>query len=204
MNSPTQALAPFAHWRSWLPRALFESVLIVLSVLLALALDEWRRGRQQRIDLSLAVQGIRAELTDNKAEAERAYSRHVTIRDTLQAYARRADLPPARIYYGGMFNPASLLSIAWESARDGGSTEHLPYDVRLMLARVYDRQSRYRTLGDAIAQSIMSDVQRRGGETVFRDGYANFILLTEDFANRERRLVVAFDSALSVLGRSAR
>lgn len=101
-----------------------------------------------------------------------------------------------------MFNPEGVLSIAWQLAREGGSVERLPYDVRLRLARIYDRQARYRVLGDAIVQSIMSDVLRRGGAAVFRDGYANFLLLTEDFANRERRLAAAYDSALATLNRS--
>jgi len=178
---------------------LFESGLIVLSVLLALALDEWRGERRQRLELIFALESIRAELAENQGAAESAYSRHASVHDSLQSYASRAELPPARIYYGGMFNPAGVLSIAWESARESGAVERMPYDLRLALARVYDRQMRYRALGDALAQSIMSDVQRRGGEAVFRDGYANFLILTEDFANRERRLVAVYDSTLAAL-----
>lgn len=181
---------------------LFESAFIVLSVLLALALDEWRRERQQRTELASAIESIRAELFDSKKAVERAHARHITMHDSLAAYATREELPPARIYYGGVFNPAGVLDVAWQSAREGGSVDRLPYELRLTLARIYDRQHRYRALGDAIVQSAMTDVQRRGGEAVFRDGYANFILLTEDFANRERVLVEAYDSALAALSRT--
>jgi hypothetical protein len=181
---------------------LAESALIVLSVLLALVLDEWRRGRDERAEFAIALESIRAELADNRSAVERARANHLAVHDSLLQYVNRAQTPPPRIYYGGMFNPASVLSAAWQSARDGGSLDRLSYDVRLTLARVYDRQSRYRAMGDAIAQGTMSDVQRRGGEAVFRDGAANFLVLTEDFANRERVLTEAYDTALAVLART--
>jgi hypothetical protein len=174
----------------------------VLSVLLALVLDEWRRGRQERAELALAVRSIRSELAENRSAVERARANHLAMHDSLLQYAGRREAPPARIYYGGVFNPAPVLDVAWESARSGGSLDRLPYELRLTLARVYDRQLRYRAMGDAIAQSAMTDVQRRGGEAVFRDGYANFLLLTEDFANRERVLTETYDSVLATLARS--
>jgi hypothetical protein len=194
-------LPAFATWRSWMPRVLFESALIVLSVLLALFLDEWRRERHERSELSFAIRAIQAEVMENKAAVELARARHSATHDSLTVYAERGELPPARIYYGGIFNPAGVLNVAWQTAQQGGSIPRLPYDVRLLLSRT-DRQSAYRALGDAIAQSVYAEVARHGGESVFRDGYANFILLTRDFANRERGLAEAYDSVLVTLNRT--
>ena len=50
-------------WRDWLPRVLFESALIVLSVLLALALNQWSDERKQDERVTLAIAGVRAEPT---------------------------------------------------------------------------------------------------------------------------------------------
>ena len=197
-------LPAFATWRSWMPRVLFESALIVLSVLLALFLDEWRRERHERSELSSAIGAIQAEVMENKAAVDRARARHSAMHDSLTVYAERGELPPARIYYGGIFNPAGVLNVAWQTAQEGGSTARLPYDVRLVLSRTYDRQSGYRALGDAIAQSVYAEVARHGGESVFRDGYANFILLTQDFANREKGLAETYDSVLVTLNRTMR
>lgn len=201
MGHESQRLRPQRR-PAWLSRVLLESALIVLSVLLALVLDEWRRDRHQRAELVLAVQGIRAELAQNRSTVERARVRHLAMHDSLLHYTRVAEKPPPRIYYGGLFNPAPVFSIAWQSAREGGSLNRLPFELRLVLAEVYDRQLQYRELGDAIIQSAMSDVQRRGPEAVFRDGFANFLLLTQDFANRERALTESYDSALLALDRT--
>lgn len=189
--------------RAWLPRVLLESALIVLSVLLALLLDELRRERSERAQLAIALSGIRAELVENRSSVERARANHLAMHDSLLHYVSRGAPLPPRIYYGGMFNPAPVLSTAWQSGREGGSLERLSFELRLTVARVYDRQLRYRALGDAIVQGAMSDVQRRGGEAVFRDGAANFLLLAEDFANRERALLESYDTALAVLSRTA-
>ena len=72
----------------------------------------------------------------------------------------------------------------------------------LALAPVYENQEAYRTLGTALARATMTDMQRRGVLPVYRDGFANFIPLERDFANREavpargyRRALVRPDAA---------
>jgi type II secretory pathway pseudopilin PulG len=189
-------------WRARLPLVVLESVLIVLSVLFALVLDRWSRERDQRRELALAVESIRSELAANKAAVQLASRRHAAWHDSLQTYFARGELPPERVYYGGLFNPAGVLSVAWESARESGAAGRLQHDVRLLLSGTYDYQARYRALGDAIVQSVYADVHRRGGVAVFRDGYANFMLLTQDFAGREERLAQAYDSTLAGLARA--
>ena len=57
----------------------------------------------------------------------------------------------------------------------------------LALAPVYENQEAYRTLGTALARATMTDMQRRGVLPVSRDGFADFIPLERDFANRERQ-----------------
>jgi hypothetical protein len=188
-------------WRLWLPRVVLESVLIVLSVLVALVLDRWSRDREQRSEIALALESIRSELAENRSVVDGAFARHSAMHDSLESYAARGEFPPSRIYYGGLFNPAGVLNVAWESARESGAASRLPYELRLLLSRTYDHQTRYRALGDAIVQSLYAEIQRRGGDAVFRDDYANFILLTQDFAGRESRLAEAYDRTLEALGR---
>jgi hypothetical protein len=88
-------------------------------------------------------------------------------------------------------------STAWESARESGATGEMPYDQVLQLSRTYDRQARYRTLGDALVQDLMGQIRREGMETVLRDGAPSFIPLQEDFANRESALLQVYESTLA-------
>ena len=53
-------------WPGWLPRVLVESALIVFSVLVALAVDEWRDQRATATRPREAVAAITAELQANR------------------------------------------------------------------------------------------------------------------------------------------
>ena len=75
----------------------------------------------------------------------------------------------------------------------------MPFDVRLSLSRIYHRQETYARLGAEIANDVYVDLRRRGVDPVLRDGFAGFIVLTADFANREARLIKEYDDALAIL-----
>jgi hypothetical protein len=126
------------------------------------------------------------------------------MKDSLQSYTQRRETPPARIYLGGVFNPAATHSTAWDSARETGVTTELPFQLVLALSRIYDRQARYRALGDALAQDLMMQVRREGFEPVLRDRPASLMALEEDFANRESVLLQGYDSVLDELRNRAR
>lgn len=188
------------RWREWLPRVLVESALIVFSVLLALALDEWRESRRQAARVNVAVEAIRSELLSNRRAVERALLFHRATHDTLASFAAAGQQPPHRMYYGrGMFKPARVVATAWESARESGVTNSLPYDLVLTLSAVYANQRRYEALGDAIVADLYADVRARGAEPVLRDGFVGFVTLTEDFANREANLLEDYDGAGAAL-----
>lgn len=190
--------------RPWLARVLAESVLIVLSVLVALGVDEWRDTRARETRAEMALASIAVELQQNLETLERARGNHVAKSDSLSAYATRGALPPPEVYMYGMFSPGLVQSTAWESARETGATSDMPYELVLRLSRVYDRQERYRVLAAAMTEDIMRDVRREGMETVLRDRFASFITLQLDFAGREESLLEAYSSVLADLRLGAR
>ena len=185
---------------AWLPRVLVESVLIVFSVLVALAVDQWSADRERRKRAAVALESIRAEVETNLGNAERARDNHRAMRDSLGHYLAVRKPPPSRIYLGGIFKPAVVYAVAWESARETGTTNDLPYELVLRLAEVYGQQARYRALGDALAQDLMMQVRREGVEPVLRDRSAAFMSLQEDFANRENVLAEEYRALLGRLG----
>jgi hypothetical protein len=184
---------------AWLPRVLVESALIVFSVLLALAVDQWRADRERREMAAVALESIRAELEANLSNAERARDHHLAMRDSLARYLALRQPLPSRIYLGGTFRPAATYAVAWESARETGTTSDLAYELVLDLAKVYDQQRRYRALADALTQDLMAQVRREGVEPVLRDRSPAFMTLQEDFANRESVLITEYRALLARL-----
>lgn len=188
------------RWPEWLPRVLVESTLIVFSVLLALALDEWRQSRTERTRASLALAGIANELAANRAAAEASRAFHRELHDTLLALAAAGQRPSADIYYSrGMFKPANVVSTAWESAQRTAVLDRLPYHLVLELSHAYESQAKYAKLGDRIVADLFVDLRTRGAEAALRDSFRGFIVLTEDFANRERRLIERYEAVLARL-----
>jgi len=205
-NDIARDLEPRGRWR--VPAAARDIMLLILGAALALAVEEWRDAHAERRRVAAALASIRAELLDNQQRVEKARAHHLQMADTLSAYRARRQLPPPRVYFeSGVFQPALPLSTAWQTARETGALSGLPYSVVLAIAPVYEAQARYRAVGDALTQSIMVDVQRRGVEPVLRDDFANFIPVERDFAQREQvlagdyaRTIAQLDSASGVRG----
>jgi hypothetical protein len=184
---------------SWMPRALFESALIVFSVLLALALDEWRDTRALRSRAETAVAAIAAELQANRSAVEKAKANHEFMTKTLRELETRGEKPTLELASKGVFNPAGVLDTAWTSAQQMEVIETIPYDLVLTLSRTYRRQDGYNTLGMQIAADMYMDLRRQGLETAVREGSPGISVLTMDFANREAALLRMYDDALAAL-----
>jgi hypothetical protein len=183
-------------------RAVFgpELLLVVLGAILALGIDEWREQRSRTARAEMAMQSIYTEIQTNQRMVENARAFHVATRDTLRAYAAHGQLPPPRVYWeGGLFNPARVTSMAWQSAQTTSATADMPYELVLFLAQVYERQARYRAIGDALAESFLNDLRRDGLEATARDKFANFIVVDQDLANREDALVNTYRDAIERL-----
>lgn len=176
-----------------------DVLLALLGAALALAGEQWRDARADRRRAAVAEASIRAELVENRKRVQAARAHHLEMADTLSGYVARHELPPQRVYFGGLFRPAVLLSTAWQTAHETGALNDMSYQVALTLGPIYERQQSYRTLGDALGQTAMSEVLRRGVLPVFRDDFANFMVLEHDFANREMDLTRYYDEALARL-----
>jgi hypothetical protein len=186
---------------SWMPRVLFESALIVFSVLLALALDELRETRALRGRAETAVAAIASELQANRSAIERAKANHDLMTKTLRELEARGETPTLALASKGVFNPAGVLDTAWTSAQQMEVIDTLPYDLVLVLSRTYRRQDAYSSLGTQIAADMYMDVRRRGMEAMIRGGSPGISILTQDFASREASLLRMYDEVLATLER---
>lgn len=173
----------------WLPRVLFESALIVFSVLLALGINEWQEERETAAQVALALENVRAELLANEREIRDAYPYHTTLKDTLFALAA-ADVPEITgdLYPRGLIVSADVTSTAWQSAQTTGAVAAMPYDIVLELSKAYAEQSRYRRWTDDVMQSLYDFVLREGLAAVNQE-YDRVAGLINDISSWEGRLL---------------
>jgi type II secretory pathway pseudopilin PulG len=114
------AASPAGGRREWIGRAVFEAGLIVLGLVGALLVDDWRdtRARTQRVEAALA--SIRAELDANHAALAEVIARHETLMVTLRELATAG-----RHYDGPILRPATISAVAWDAARDAAQSAYL-------------------------------------------------------------------------------
>jgi hypothetical protein len=168
---------------------LVESALIVLSVLLALVLNEWRAEAAQRARVSQALAAVHAEIEENRRLVTAAMEYHNRVADSFSASAAAgSELPDMGVARYGLLAPASVLRTAWESAQIAGLTSELSYDLVLQLSAGYARQEEYEGLDRAMMNVAYERLTQEGVDSMVRQ-YTNYIPLQRDFAGREQALL---------------
>ena len=176
-----------------------DVVLIVLGAVLAYVGEEWRDARHKRERVETALNSIRDELKANAELVKQARTKHLFLIDTLGKLAAAHQLPSSNLAFHGIWSPAAVTSVAWQTAHETGVLADIPLRTVLSLAPVYERQDRYRMLTDAMIVSIETDTRHNGMEAVLRDRFAEFIPIDVDFSNRELALLAAYKGALQRL-----
>ena len=129
----------------WLPKALVESLLIVVSIMLALALDEWQEDQeiQELIDRSLV--NFSNELTRNKSRIEDVSAYHQGVYQILE---KRNEVPDGTtiIEFRNIMDtmqPVVLTSSAWQTALATGALGRMEFGLVQALSLTYNTQLRF-------------------------------------------------------------
>ena len=126
--------------RERLPDILIEVFSVVLAVLLALGVDDWREGRQNEERAAFARRSITAEIRANEAELRQAQQdNRVMLRD-LQRQLRARDTSRT-VRFDVDMNVAQLAAPAWNLAQATQALRYMDYDWLLRTSRLYDFQA---------------------------------------------------------------
>ncbi len=174
-------------WRPWISRVLVESVLVVGSILLALALDEWNEDQDYQDLATLSLINFEREIQQNRLRLEDITLFHVGLRDVLANMDASGGAVPATTVRSMMegFQPAILVNTAWATAVATGALGYMDYDVVSGLSLTYNMQERLVTLN----QSGLNDLLVGG----FRSGETEVLVYT---ANRYMRELTAAEQSL--------
>ena len=140
----------------WLPQVVIESILIVLSILVALGLDSWRQNREDEEFVRTALSNFAVELRQNKARVEDAAPFNIGLRTVLNDHYAVEDITSVDEFVNmvEIYSPAALQSTAWDTALATGSLAKMEYNLVTALSLTYNLQERY----DQTTRSGMSDL----------------------------------------------
>ncbi len=186
----------------WGPRAVFESMLIVLSVLLALWVNQWVEDRKTAERVAEARSFFHEELKANRAvvASERILAHHLALRKGLsEALAQEPASDEAvyeaigRVFAGGI-HPAGLRDAVWRSVSAGELMHAMEPREVFMLADIYRLQANLDEINRSSYASFMNaDTDTPAARRKFARALA---LHLGDVVTTEQMLIGLYDDAL--------
>ncbi|MGZ5503698.1 MAG: hypothetical protein ACXWGY_03475 [Chthoniobacterales bacterium] len=184
----------------WLPRAFFESALIVLSILLALAVNEWRDHHER---ISRANEARHAFANEIRA------NRDLLLSDAILPHHKRLQAEYAKLAGAGSteagsmldtgVHPAPLRDAAWRSFSTSSTlVDFAPGDV-VLLSGIYRAQDNLEKLNSGFLQIIMTPRSDRETPAYMRDANRSISMYLNDVVPAEEGLVREYDRALEQL-----
>lgn len=176
--------------REWIGRAVFEAGLIVLGLVGALLIDEWRDTRQRNQRVQNALESVTAELRGNRDALDKSIEYNEQLMTTLRESAKSGVM-----YQGPILRRTPLSSVAWDAVRDAGVTSDVPHGLLMSLGSAYSAQASYITeLG--VFSSYLYTYE---GPRSFREMPDKLAGWLSDLTGRARNVRQRIDEALKVL-----
>jgi len=167
--------------RRRLPDLLIEALFIFLAVVLALAAEEWREGRDRRDLADRALRSVAEEMRSNLEELERTgpvnEDRADSARVMLERLGSGRDLEDADI---GL--EVSLLSTAaWQSAQMSQAVQYLDLETMRELSEVYEIQALFERMQDGMVDRIgeLTRVAEEDPRAAVRQGLGGISMLLQ-------------------------
>jgi len=183
----------------WLPRVIFESALITVSILLALGLDEWRENREVDETIRQAMSNFLSEIRQNKSRVDDAAPFNKGLHDVIDQRNWQGYIQSMSDFISIMdsYSPVVLQSTAWETALATGSLAKMDYGLVSALSLTYGLQSRYEQVNRG-AISRLTSPQVLSPDTLDLAVY-NSLQYLEDVTGMETELAVVYTEATSVI-----
>jgi hypothetical protein len=181
----------------WLPRAVFESLFIVISLLLALAANEWRDKHARITRVAEARAAFANEIRANRdlllsdqilAHHKRLQAEYKQLSDTGSAEAGSA-------FETGL-HPAALRDAAWRSfSANGTLVDFAPPEV-IVLSDIYRAQDDLEKLNSGYIGLLREPRADRETLEYKRDMNRSLWMYLNDVISTEERLVQQYERAL--------
>ncbi len=181
---------------------LVETFSVVLGILVALAVNDWRENREHARLAAQVVTSFQREIATNDSALTERAAYHRAMADSLGALVARSagreppgGLRAIRGWHG--ITPVLLRSAAWESALATQALSYVDYRTVADLSRIYEQQRRL----DAISTGFIATMFTPGFQTGGFGSIASMASYLQDIAGAEGRLKQEYDAELRALRR---
>lgn len=194
--------------RRWGPRALFESLLIIFSISLALAISAWmadlqtaERVREARSYFIEELQANRAMLlSDSILPHHRRIHAAVQNAPMDQALTREAAMPTLNVVFATGIHTAALRDVAWDTFSNGELLAHMPPNQVFALNDAYEAQRNIERLQEVFYPVLAQMPGQFASSNDLRGAIMSLQLHLADVINAEENAVARIEAALASLG----
>jgi len=174
-------------------------MLIVMSILLALAVKQWQddRGNQNLITRSLV--SFERELTTNKDQIDTLYPFHQGLQTLLSGLRDESSGEDSTAEIREVLDslqPAVLLTTAWDTALATGALSQMDYELVYAMSLTYSIQERFRSQYNSGLLDLLNSTA--SAESTPMVAYAAFRFLSDIIA-AEAELLAVYQQALERL-----
>ncbi len=198
---------PAVRWRRWAPRAVFESLLVVFSLILALGLTNWAEDRETAERVREARAYLVAEIAANRAVlVGDQYLPHHRRLNSLFSEASNAERPTqqqAMPAFEALFETgihvAPLRDAVWRSASSSGLTAKMPLTEVFLLSDIYRQQEQLGRMSETFVAgtpALLTGLENGSG---VKAALIAVNLHLGDITASEAGLVRQYDAALARL-----
>lgn len=186
---------------SWniLPKALIESVLIVMSILLALGLDQMQEDQEKQELIDRSLHNFANELSRNRATIEDVSLYHRGVWQVLDN-RNNNQVGSSVVEFRNIMDAMQAVVLtrgAWETAVATGALGRMDFELVSALSLTYDAQSRFNDMYNSTLQSLLtpSNLSEQNIEITAHNA-ARFVA---DVTTRELELSAYYSQTLELL-----
>ncbi len=185
---------------SWISQGVFQSVLIIMSILIALAFDGWREEAEEEELVERAIYSFEQEIRSNNGRIGAVIPFHNALYDILSRNQSEGDITDVSQLDDIVqsFQTVRLEHTAWDTAVATGALARMDYGLVNALSLTYSLQERY--LADYEAGVLALE-----GRVPFMDTGVDF--LTNQALKRVQKVIeasselhAAYQQAIELIG----
>lgn len=208
MTDATPPLSRREMYRRWGAQALFEGLLIIFSISLALSLSAWINDQQTAARVREARTYFIQELQANRAALldDTIIPHHQRLLDTLSQapmenpLSREAAMPTISTVFETGVHSAALRDVAWSTFSNTDLLAHMPPEEVFALNDAYEAQARIEQLQEAFYPVLVQIPAQFATATDLRGPLISIRLHLADVVVAEQTAVARYDAALLALG----
>lgn len=167
------------------PQLFVEAVLVVLSVLLALALNNWRQSEMNEDLAQRALHNIVDEVRANTIKIEETLAYHKKVLAILETNPDQ--VAPMR--------PAFIQNNAWETAQATRAVMYIDYDIAAQVSEIHELQEKYQHITQAIIQTLYLEMNNISSGSLSKEPMLQDMLYIEQLLlNKYENLIYKIET----------